>query len=88
MTEEEIKELNKIHDELEPTFEYTLSELDELKQQVRAEVIEKIVKKTTIYIDDMKRFYEESQDSSFLCAIAEAQKIRRIIWGLKEQKGK
>lgn len=40
--QEEIKELNKIHDELEPTFEYTLSELEELKQQVRAEVIEEL----------------------------------------------
>ncbi|MBQ0090255.1 MAG: hypothetical protein KBT27_13095 [Prevotellaceae bacterium] len=57
------------------------------KKEGRAEAIDEILKKITIYIDEMKAFYKETQDSSFLCAIAEAQKIRRIIWDMvKDQK--
>lgn len=80
--QEEIKELNKIHDELEPTFEYTLSELEELKQQVRAEVIEEV--KRLIDKRESEKCNKGSCDDCVMCC-----EIRVLDWlfeQLKENK--
>lgn len=65
----------------------TFDKLDtsEHDRQIRAEAIEEVLNKVSCYISEMKKYYDMSQDPSFISAIAEAQKIRRIIWDLKEQ---
>lgn len=64
-----------------------ITTLEEHDKQIRAEVIEEILNKVNSYIADMKKYFSETQDETFLCAISETQKVRNIIRDmLKEQK--
>lgn len=61
--------------------------LDEYDKRIKAEFTEEILNKVNSYIADMKKYFSETQDETFLCAISETQKVRNIIRDmLKEQK--
>lgn len=69
------------------TTEKVVIDTSEHDKQIRAEVIDGILNKVNSYIADMKKYFSETQDETFLCAISEAQKVRNIIRDmLKEQK--